>query len=164
MRRQGSRNRVSNHRNVAREQHHEHIRYEEPFGDTSTNYVQPAARYSTWLKVTKQGDLWKSLVRRYQSNKTIFLGSSVSCSYEAYGSSGPGVTRDVFTSIAKELCDADLEHVQLFEQDDAQTYVLKRGLDRASRKMELVMFGEVMALVLLNRKNALLPIPFSLSS
>ena len=126
-----------------------------------TNYVQPAVRYSTWLKVTKQGDLWKSLVRRYQSNKTIFLGSSVSCSYEAYGSSGPGVTRDVFTSIAKELCDADLEHVQLFEQDDAQTYVLKRGLDRASRKMELVMFGEVMALVLLNRKNALLPIPFS---
>ena len=126
-----------------------------------TNYVQPAVRYSTWLKVTKQGDLWKSLVRRYQSNKTIFLGSSVSCSYEAYGSSGPGVTRDVFTSIAKELCDADVEHVQLFEQDDAQTYVLKRGLDRASRKMELVMFGEVMALVLLNRDNVLLPIPFS---
>ena len=126
-----------------------------------TNYVQPAVSYSTGFKVTKQGDLWKSLVRRYQSNKTMFLGSSVSCSYEAYGSSGPGVTRDVFTSIAKELCDADLEHVQLFEQDDAQTYVLKRGLDRASRKMELVMFGEVMALVLLNCKNALLPIPFS---
>ena len=113
------------------------------------------------FKVTKEGDLWKSLVRRYQSNKTMFLGRSVYCSYEAYGSSGPGVTRDVFTSIAKELCDADLEHVQLFEQDDAQTYVLKRGLDRASRKMELVMFGEVMALVLLNRDNSLLPIPFS---
>ena len=127
-----------------------------------TNYPLPTLKDFTKIRVTKQGDVWNSLTRQYYSDETLLLARDVSCSYDAYQSHGPGVDRDVFTSIAKELCDADAGgSAQLFEQDDAQTYVLKRGLDRASRKIELVMFGELMALVLLTGNNTLLPIPFS---
>ena len=126
------------------------------------NHPLPTLKDFTKIRVTKQGDVWNSLMRQYNSDDALFLARDVSCSYDAYQSYGPGVTRDVFTSIAKELCDADAGgSAQLFEQDDAQTYVLKRGSGRASRKTELVMFGELMALVLLKGNNVLLPIPFS---
>jgi len=125
-----------------------------------TNYRLPVARNCSFIRVNKD-DLWRSLVQRYKSDTAMFLARDVTCSYDAYTAYGLGVTRDVFTSIAKELCDPDVEHAQLFEQDDAKTYVLKRGVDSLSRKMELVMFGEIMAHALLNRMNMLLPIPFS---
>ena len=72
---------------------------------------------------------------------------------------GPGVTREIFATIAKQLCDTDRPQTQLFELDDSHTYALKRDIDRSSRAEELETFGELLAYALLRR--ICLPIPFS---